>query len=213
VKPRTDPLFRRVARELGSGRQEADLSVEDLARRAGVDAAAVRRLERAEDVPFSVVASVARVLGIAVELIPARRPRAPTGLPANLRGMARVLGRVLATSHDPLSRHAAGEIVVKLMDSDYGEGAVATVAKAVDEDVPSLYRYATVARCWDRRAVRALLAPPARTSRLGRVTWSHLVKLALLDDDKLRARWIERVRREHLSFRQLEQALTAAGLV
>jgi len=205
-----EAMAKLVAQEVSAARRANHLTVEQLARRTHLEPWILDGLEHGQDVALSILARVAHALGVHLELVRSRtrapRPaQALTAAPASLRPLLAPLRRALAKGHEPMARHEVGEIIasVKRAPDTYGMGAVVVLATAIGEDVPTLYRYASVAECWDRRAVRALLDDPT-------LTWSHLVLLARLPDDKQRATWMRRVRREKLSVRQLEARLSAA---
>jgi transcriptional regulator with XRE-family HTH domain len=201
-----------VAQEVSAARRANHLTVEQLARRTHLEPRILDGLEHGQDVALSILARVAHALGVHLELVRSRT-RAPrpapalTAAPASLRPLLAPLRRALAKGHDPMARHEVGEIIagVKRAPDSYGMGAVVVLATAIGEDVPTLYRYASVAECWDRRTVRALLGDPDSS-----LTWSHLVLLARLTDDKQRAAWMRRIRRERLSVRQFEARLSVA---
>jgi len=101
-----------------------------------------------------------------------------------------------------------GEIVaeVKHAPDVYGAGGVAALCRATGEDEASLYRFCRVAECWSAGAVRKLLAQPKEPGAT-RLSWSHLVVLAMIDDPTERGRWITRVRRQGMSVRHLSARL------
>ncbi|MGH7294796.1 MAG: hypothetical protein ACRELB_07685, partial [Polyangiaceae bacterium] len=77
----------------------------------------------------------------------------------------------------PHTRHAIGSLVhaVKSAPDAYGTGAVARLAVATGEDLPTLYRHAAVAARWSLGEVEAL------TGGEPRLSWSHLVQLASVE--------------------------------
>ncbi|HTQ44921.1 MAG TPA: hypothetical protein VMI75_19310, partial [Polyangiaceae bacterium] len=87
----------------------------------------------------------------------------------------------------------------------YGDGAVSVAAVTIGEDLPGLYRFASVAERWSARQVTSLLAGKG-------LSWSHLVALARVESRPVRERFLRRIRREGLTLRQLVAELEAAGL-
>lgn len=112
---------------------------------------------------------------------------------------------------DVRTRCEIGAVVAELKSRPerYGVNAVATVASAVGEDVPSLYRHARVVERWGARELEVLIA---RRSTAGRaLSWSHLVALSAVERPDRRAAWTERALREDLTLRQFEAALERDG--
>jgi hypothetical protein len=102
------------------------------------------------------------------------------------------------------TRYAMGAIVNELRahPKRYGRNAVSVAAAAIGEDIPGLYRFATVAERWSADKVMALLKP--RKGR--RLLWSHLVAVAPVEAAVVRRRLLRRALREQLSVRQLAEA-------
>lgn len=101
------------------------------------------------------------------------------------------------------ARHQVGAIIVDVKRSrhKYGTQAVQRLAKALGSDEQTLYRCASVAQCWSRTQIEALLA---RTTEYGQpLTWSHFVVLATVPSAKHRADLFDRALREVLSVRAL----------
>jgi DNA-binding NarL/FixJ family response regulator len=114
---------------------------------------------------------------------------------------------LLTRRPEPIVRWEIGRIIaeVKADHASYGSSGVATLAAAVGEDAPSLYRYATMAETWSEGEVQELCTgKPA-------LTWSHLVALGNIEDAATRQRWIARARAERLSVRELSERLEAEG--
>ncbi len=118
------------------------------------------------------------------------------------------LRRLLQRSSEALTRYAVGATIAELKLEPHGARSVLTAARALGEDLASLYRYAKVAERWTEAEVRALLA---RTSEGGhRLSWSHLVLIAPIDCEQARARYVERTLHEGLSVRALGSLLAAS---
>ncbi len=112
---------------------------------------------------------------------------------------------LLARSQEALTRYTIGAIIARLKREPHGARSVLTAARALGEDLPSLYRYAKVAERWTEAEVRELLS---RTSPEGhKLAWSHLVLLAPIDCEATRARYVERTLDEGLSVRALTSVL------
>ncbi|HEY8040896.1 MAG TPA: DUF1016 N-terminal domain-containing protein [Polyangiaceae bacterium] len=115
----------------------------------------------------------------------------------------------MSRSGDIRSRFALGEAIaeIKRAPSTYGERAVARLAAELGEDLPSLYRYATVAERWSAAQLEELLG---RTGADGRtLSWSHLVLLAGVESPCERDRYADRALAESLSVRELASAIEA----
>ena len=136
---------------------------------------------------------------------------APRVTPASLEGCIARLRELLPMRIDPLVRYAIGAIVadVKAKPEVYGTSAVTSVAAALGEDVPSLYRHAAVAECWSETGVRALLSRKGPSGRS--LTWSHVVLLGNLGSPLARRRLENRALDEGLSVRQLAELVAAEG--
>ncbi len=100
-------------------------------------------------------------------------------------------------------RYEIGAIIVEVKQAHdkYGTQAVAQLAAALDEEVPTLYRYATVAERWTAHEVEQLMS--RRTASGRSLCWSHFVLLANVAYSRRRIELYERVLREGLSVRQL----------
>jgi hypothetical protein len=107
------------------------------------------------------------------------------------------------------TRYAMGALVNELRarPARYGKNAVSAAAAAIGEDIPGLYRFATVAERWSENKVMALLKP--RNGR--RLLWSHLVAIAPVTSAAVRRGFLRRALRERLSVRQLVAVLEAEG--
>ena len=77
----------------------------------------------------------------------------------SVRELHALLRAAMSRFHDPMERYAAGEIIRTVMRAPetYGDRAVSSLAQAVGEDVPSLYRFANVADSFSRVEARRLL--------------------------------------------------------
>jgi len=108
------------------------------------------------------------------------------------------LRRLAALKPDDSVRYAMGAIVKELKSHPeiYGDSAVSMAAVAIGEDLPGLYRFASVAERWSAGEVRSLLSG-------GAISWSHLVALARVESRPLRQRFMRQVRREGLTLREL----------
>ena len=98
--------------------------------------------------------------------------------------------------------------IVKELKRDretYGDSAVSVAAVAVGEDLPGLYRFASVAERWSAREVTKLLSGKA-------LSWSHLVALSRVESRPARERFLRRAQREGWTLRELTAALAAKGL-
>lgn len=86
------------------------------------------------------------------------------------------------------ARYAVAKIVREIEEdgATYGKQAVKLVAKEVGINAKSLYRYATVAKTWNDTAIEKLAEK--RNVRGEALTWSHLVALAGLTDEKREAK-------------------------
>ena len=124
-------------------------------------------------------------------------------LPSTLEGCIERLRELLPLRVDPLARYAIGAIVaaIKAEPDVYGKSGVITVAAAIGEDVPSLYRHAAVAECWTEAGVRSLLARRGRDGKS--LTWSHLVQLETVQSPVTRQSFAKRALDEGLSVRAL----------
>jgi hypothetical protein len=192
-----DPLTARVTRDIARLRRVRGMSDRELAERVGASVA--RRLAQGGELTLGELGEVARALDVEVDvrLTPRSLPRG-TVAP---RAMVGLLQTAILRSHDPLERYAAGEIVaaVKRDAATYGDSAVTSLAKSVGEDIATLYRFASVAECFTRAEVKRLLASG--------LTWSHLVALARVPDEKRRKAWTARAMRTKVSVRMLEAQL------
>jgi ActR/RegA family two-component response regulator len=124
-------------------------------------------------------------------------------LPGTLEGCVERLRELLPLRVDPLARYAIGAIVaaIKAGPEVYGKSGVTTVAQAIGEDVPSLYRHAAVAECWTEAGVRNLLGKKGRDGRP--LSWSHLVQLEAVQSPVTRQRLVKQALDEALSVRDL----------
>jgi ActR/RegA family two-component response regulator len=145
-------------------------------------------------------AAVGKVMG---PTGPRTREQAPEVMPGTLEGCIARLRELMATRPDPMVRYGVGEIIarIKARPWAYGKGAVAVVAAAIGEDVPSLYRHAAVAECWSEAEVRGLCARKGRDGR--GLSWSHIVLLGGVRSAVVRAGLVERVLGQGLSVREL----------
>jgi len=133
-----------------------------------------------------------------------RTPGAGGGpLQARIEQLRRLAGR----SPNDSVRYAMGAIVKELKRDreTYGDSAVSVAAVAVGEDLPGLYRFASVAERWSAREVTKLLSGKA-------LSWSHLVALSRVESRPARERFLRRAQREGWTLRELTAALAAKGL-
>jgi DNA-binding CsgD family transcriptional regulator len=187
----------------------------EIARRRGtsvqtVETQAARLLRRTRDESLEGAAN--RLLRDLIKRSPPAVATAAPGRAAETGGgplQARIEQLRLLAARPPEDsvRYAMGAIVKELKSHPemYGDSAVSAAAVAIGEDLPGLYRFASVAERWSAREVNTLLSGRA-------VSWSHLVALARVDSPAVRERFARRVQREGLSLRQLVAALEAAGL-
>jgi hypothetical protein len=136
--------------------------------------------------------------------------RETTRVQASLR---RKRDRIRALLAEPISaraRYAVGKTIadIKGRPEKYGEGAVARLAASLEEDLPSLYRYATVAECWSPAQFEALLLRAGADGH--HLSWSHLVLIAGVASPASRAHWTDRVLKDRLSVRELGALLSAS---
>jgi hypothetical protein len=124
-------------------------------------------------------------------------------LPKTLEGCIERLRELLPLRVDPLVRYAIGAIVaaIKAEPDVYGKHGVTTVAEAIGEDVPSLYRHAAVAECWTEAGVRNLLGKKGRDGRS--MSWSHVVLLGTVPSPVTRLSLAKQVLDRGLSVREL----------
>lgn len=135
-----------------------------------------------------------------------RTPPDDTHIPATLDGCIRRLRELHERYPDGRTRYLIGAVVaaLKLRPDLYGANAVCVAASATGEDIPSLYRYATVADRWPIAAFDALLA--RRGSGGFGLSWSHLVFLATVVSDAAREHLTNKALEERLCVRQLQAA-------
>ena len=191
-----------LARQIAELRRARGLSEGQLAERAQIPVQVVRRVERGQDITLGALGRLARGLGAKIEIQLAPQAGGGTRADSPVKRLRAALARI------PLDRYAVGEIVaeVRRATAFHGTSGVAALSRATGEDEASLYRFANVAECWSAAAVRKLLAQP-KEPRAGRLSWSHLVRLATIGDATERDRWITRVRRQGLSVRQFQARL------
>src|SRR5579883_1839536 len=121
----------------------------------------------------------------------ARRP-SPSSAPARSDGTGEPLDETIARLRvllerpsEALTRYSVGSIVARLKREPHGAGAVQAAAEALAEDLASLYRFARVAERWSAEQVEQLLARKGPKGH--RLSWSHLVLLAGIECDAIRA--------------------------
>jgi hypothetical protein len=159
----------------------------------------------------SLFAAVTRLLREALGA--ALRGRSATAIrPRHHDTLENVIEQLRDVAEQPRSdatRYAMGAIVNELRahPKRYGRNAVSVAAAAIGEDIPGLYRFATVAERWREDKVMALLKP--RKGR--RLLWSHLVAIAPVTSAAVRRRFLRRALREQFSVRQLVAVLEAEG--
>jgi DNA-binding CsgD family transcriptional regulator len=187
----------------------------EIARRRGtsvhtIKTQSVRLLRRTRD--GSLESAANRLLRDLVGRSPrpvATRPRPTGGVGGGgpLQSRIEQLRLLVAQPSDDSVRYAMGAIVRELKShpETYGASAVSVAAVAIGEDLPGLYRFASVAEQWSAREVSTLLSGKA-------LSWSHLVALARVESRPVRERFLRRVQRERLTLRELVAALGAAGL-
>jgi hypothetical protein len=125
--------------------------------------------------------------------------------PPTLESCIERLREIAEQPRSDATRYAMGAVVNELRahPERYGRNAVSTAASAIGEDVPGLYRFATVAERWSADEAMALLKP--RRGR--RLLWSHLVAVAPVASAAARRRLLRRALREQLSVRQFAGVL------
>jgi len=103
--------------------------------------------------------------------------------------------------------YAVGRKVVKIMaDSEYGKKAVAKIAKALGRDASLLYEAGRVTETWLPRQFAELVAKRDRV-RGNRLSWSHFVELARVDDSRQRGLLVKKVLNKGLSVRELKREI------
>jgi hypothetical protein len=124
-----------------------------------------------------------------------------------LEGRIEELREIAEQPRSDATRYAIGAIIneLKRHPERYGKNAVSAAASAIGEDIPGLYRFATVAERWIADEAMALLKP--RRGR--RLLWSHLVAVAPVTSAAVRRGLLRRALRERLSVRQLADVLTS----
>lgn len=95
------------------------------------------------------------------------------------------------------------EIVKITADTKYGKKAVAKIAMALGRDKTMLYEAGCVAETWMRRQFEELLTRRDKV-RGNRLSWSHFVELARVDDSRSRSLLIRKTLNEGLSVRDLK---------
>ncbi len=147
----------------------------------------------------------------------ARRPAlssAPPSSDVTGEALEETIGRLRSLLERPseaLTRYAVGAIIARLKRQPHGAGAVQAAAEALGEDLASLYRFAKVAERWSAEQVERLLARKGPNGH--RLSWSHLVVLAGIECDAIRALYLERTIEEALSVRSLTGVLTDAQVI
>lgn len=122
-------------------------------------------------------------------------------------GRLRELGRCYP---DCRTRYLIGAVIcaMKSQPERYGPNAVSTVARAIGEDVPSLYRYASVAERWTLGEFEQLLVRRGRDDFA--LKWSHYVFLATIASAPAREDMTAKTLEQQLSIREL-RTLVARG--
>jgi hypothetical protein len=126
-----------------------------------------------------------------------------------LEGRIEELREVAEQPRSDATRYAIGAIIseLKAHPDKYGTNAVTLAAAAISEDIPGLYRFATVAERWSADQAMDLLKP--RKGR--RILWSHLVAVAPIPSAAVRRGLLRRALRERLSVRQFVALLEGEG--
>ena len=112
---------------------------------------------------------------------------------------------------DTRSRHRVGVhiVEVKLAADKYGARAVERLAQALDTNVHTLYRCASVAECWSAEKLDEVLH---RTTVRGQpLSWSHLVVLAGVTPARRRRDLVELALRKQMTVRELVMHLEACA--
>ena len=104
------------------------------------------------------------------------------------------------------ARYAVGRIIsgVKQSPGKYGARAVEEIATDLGCDPSGLYDASRVADTWGPGEHEVLMARPGAKQTL---TWSHLTKLASVDDDDRREALIQKILSERLSVRRLTKEI------
>jgi CheY-like chemotaxis protein len=147
---------------------------------------------------------IERALGI--DRQPPSEPEAPA-----IRARIEFLRRLFARQPcDASTRYLIGTAIadLKAHPERYGHGAVAVAAVALGQDEASLYRFARVAERWPASAFEELANRTMRDGKKPR--WSHLVLLASVEPEAVRASLVERVIEESMPVRRLAEAIAEA---
>ncbi len=144
-------------------------------------------------------------------IVPSSAPAPSDGTGETLDDTISRLRSLLERPSEALTRHAVGAIIARLKRQPHGAGAVQTAAEALGEDLASLYRFAKVAERWSAEQVEQLLARKGPNGQ--RLSWSHLVVLAGIECDAIRALYLERTIDEDLSVRSLTAVLMDAQVI
>jgi hypothetical protein len=111
-----------------------------------------------------------------------------------LRSKHEILVRLLARANkeEILTRHEIGVTILEIRHAEdmYGSGAIGVLAAALRMDAATLYRYGQVAACWDRATLQQMVTPEHGGDSL---SWSHLVELCAVPDERLRHALVEEV--------------------
>jgi CheY-like chemotaxis protein len=135
-----------------------------------------------------------------------KSPRYPAGsIPETFRGCVEQLQALFSGRQDVPTRYAIGATIaaIKARPHLFGAGAILAVARALDEDLPSLYRHAAVAEQWTPVEMEALMRQKGQDGRS--LSWSHLAILGSVTDREARARLVTRAIDERLSVRELSE--------
>jgi CheY-like chemotaxis protein len=133
-------------------------------------------------------------------------------VPDTLPGCIEHLRVLFTAPRGVRARYAIGATVAAIKERTdlFGAGAVAVVAEALGEDVPSLYRHAAVAERLGASEVEDLLGRKGPGGRS--LSWSHLVVLGSVESPAARERLVRRVLEEGLSVRGLTLAVGNAAM-
>jgi hypothetical protein len=157
----------------------------------------------------SAAGSVAAPVSLPV-LAPELPRAAPAAVPETFLACVEHLRALFAGRQDVPTRYAIGTTVaaIKSRTHLFGLGAVLALARAVDEDLPTLYRHAAVADQWTPAEMDALVLRRGRDGRT--LSWSHIAVLGAVADRAVRARLVTRALDDGLAVRELTEIVAVA---
>jgi hypothetical protein len=114
-----------------------------------------------------------------------------------------------ATGDEIRTRYEIALVIVQIQSAPnrYGARGIDTLALALGCDRATLFRYGQVARAFDPRSMRRVLA--AQKRQRGSLSWSHLVLLSSVADHDRRRRLLEDAM-TGISVRELERRIAPA---